>query len=264
MLMRLFYNLLAARAPVYVISHERSGTHLALNLIYTNFYIRHAFYDVPLWRGPYHYPADARIYWESLMRQKAPELERQGGLVKCHCEAEIFEKHFPRAPVVYIVRDPRDVLVSFYHYLNHPEVYRNNPWMEDQRCASFSEFLHRPLTPFLRLGFALRENARNVMERWAEHVRGWLLAPNVVHVRYEDMVRHHRRVIRKVAAVTGLRPRLRTRAIRFGEGGSILPRKGKIGDWKNYFTAADEKSLALALAAKGLVLGADGEVQRAV
>jgi len=261
--MRFIYNLLAKRKPVYVISHERSGTHLALNLIYTNFYIRHAFYDVPLWRGPYHRPADAGVYWESLMRQKWPDLERQGGLVKCHCEADIYQKYFIKAPVVYVARDPRDVLVSFYHYLNHPEVYRNNPWMEDQRCASFSEFLHRPLTPFLRFGFAMGENARNVMERWAGHVRGWLLAPNVAHVRYEDMVRHYRQVIRRVASVTKLRPQLRTRAIRFGEGGSILPRKGQIGDWKNYFTAADEQSLATVLTERGLVLGTDGEIRLA-
>lgn len=261
--MRFFYDLLAKRGPVYVISHERSGTHLALNLIYKNFYVRHAFYDVPLWRGPYGDPAEAGNYWESLMREKWPDLERQGGLIKCHCEAEIFRKFFVKAPVVYVMRDPRDVLVSIYHYLNHPEIYRNNPWMEDQRCASFSEFLHQPLTPFLKFGFAGRENARNVMERWAEHVRGWLLAPDAAHVRYEDMVRHYRQVIRRVSAVTKLRPKLMTKAIRFGEGGSILPRKGQIGDWKNHFTAADEESLTATLEAKGLVLGVDGETRLA-
>ncbi len=162
------------------------------------------------------------------------------------------------------MRDPRDVLVSFYHYLNHPDLYRNNPWMEDERCTSFSEFLHRPLSPFLRFGFALHENARNVMERWADHVRGWLLVPNVALVRYEDMSRNYRQVIRQVAGVTKLRPRLRKKAIRFGEGGSILPRKGKIGDWRNnYFTAENERSLAEVLASRGLVLGSDGKAQLA-
>lgn len=257
---KIIFNLLAKRRPVYVVSHERSGTHLAINLIFRNFHVRQSLYDAPVWVGPYRNSQDAGDYWRNLMHEKWQDLQRQGGLVKCHCEAELFLKHFPQAPVVYVMRDPRDVLVSFFYYLNHPELYRNNPWMEDQRCANFSEFLRRPLTPYLQFGFSLRQNAGNVMERWAEHVRGWLTLPGAIHVNYADMVSDYRKMICKIAIAAKCLPKLRTSSVPFGDADSILPRRGTIGDWKNHFSQEDEQALAGVLGSRGLVLSETGQI----
>jgi len=247
-----FFNALARRRSLHVISHERSGTHLALNLFYRNLYIRQNFYDMAVWRGPYTDAADAFNHWRGFRQLWDAGWMDSGGLVKSHCEASVFRRFFPKEKVIYVLRDPRDTLVSFFHYLNHPALYENNPWMADQRCANFQEFLTRPLSDFLRWGFSFEGAANNVMERWANHVRGWMDDPHAKILLYDDLIENYRRTMYSTALAVGAFPKLNMSPVRFGEGKTILPRKGKSGDWKNYFSREDEVELSEVLKARML------------
>jgi len=96
--------------------------------------------------------------------------------------------YHPRYPnVIYIVRDGRDVAVSYYH---HCLKMQNIP-----SDTSFSEFLGS-------------FNAGEVDEfgTWSDHVHSWLDqgADNMILVRYEDLLNDTESEFRRVLSFTGL------------------------------------------------------------
>lgn len=102
-------------------------------------------------------------------------------ILKSH---EVFQPHYKRT--IYIVRDPRDVAVSFYHHNlkagNIPDGYP----MED--------FIPR----FIAAEFDYRWG------NWAEHVTSWIALrenhPGFLMLRYEDMKRDPEGELARVAA----------------------------------------------------------------
>lgn len=248
---RWIFKKLARKEPVYVISHERSGTHFAINNLFKNTYMTQHLHYVGDWLGPYDDPSTR---WNHLddFRAAWPEIRQRGGIIKSHCDAEIFRARFPAAPVVYVLRDARDTLVSFFHYLNRDELYTSNPGLEDQRCADFSTFLRRPLSNYLRMGFYSSDNFHNVVGRWASHVSGWLEFPGVTVLRYEELAADFRKAVKRVARDVGLVPRLFQSPVAIGEAASVLPRKGIVGDWKNHFSDEDHTFLRNETARYGL------------
>jgi len=250
---RLIFDLLVRKEPIYVISHERSGTHFAINTLFQNTYIRPRLVYVGDWLGPYDSPETRWSHIESFTSSWEAD-KRLGGLIKSHCDARIFAGRFPPAPVVYVLRDPRDTLVSFFHYLNNDELYRTNPGLEDQRCTDFGEFIRRPVSDYLRLGFFEEPDFDNVVGRWASHVSGWLKVPGVYVLKYEDLKNDFRKSVREICTETGLRPRLRQQPVGFGERVSVLPRKGIVGDWRSHFRPGDEEFVEAELNKRSLSL----------
>jgi len=102
---------------------------------------------------------------------------------------------------------------SWFHYLNNPRYYAKYPEVEDHRCASFAEFLRRPASPFLLHSYSLKGNFSNVVERWAEHVKGWIDATDTPVVRYEDLKVDPSKVIREVASFLGLKLRRKIQSV---------------------------------------------------
>ncbi|GAB4190690.1 MAG: sulfotransferase domain-containing protein [Phycisphaeraceae bacterium] len=155
-------------------------------------------------------------------------------IIKSHSP---YNPDFPR--VVYLVRDPRDVYVSYYHYMlkRLPE------------GTSFHTFLRMDSLDY---------------GQWHEHVAGWIDKPNVMVIRYEDMLRDTavelKRCIDFWGGLTFSDSQIQ-RAVelsRFDRMKQIeqqrgLPfrnpvqkaksttfmRKGRSGDWVNYFDEAD-------------------------
>jgi hypothetical protein len=244
---------LAERDPIFVISHERSGTHLGLNILYRNLHISQDFFDFSIWLGPYAGNAARIKYWQSVINRSKTG-GKKTGLFKSHVEADVFEAFFPKLPVVYVLRDPRDTLVSFFYYLNSAEFHAENPAAGSHYCASFADFLRRPLSNFLALGFSMAANSENVMDRWSSHVSGWARRRGVFVVRYEDMLKDYCAVVTAVSRFSGAWAKRRMQAFPFGESGTILPRKGKAGGWKTYFSADDESLLRESLEKHGVNL----------
>ena len=249
-------EIVAPNILFYVISHERSGTHFLMNTILRNTYIRqgkgyHAFakslnrhlkgyHCIAEWFGPYDNPSK-RFDHIDAFNSHWQNAHEHASIIKSHCERPLFEARYQNAKVLYILRDPRDTMVSWFHYLN--KIHRLNPLIDDHSCTSFSSFLRNPASPFLRYGYSLKGNFSNVAERWASHVSGWTVAPNTMVIRYENLKCDYREVLKKISKFLGIRLKFRTSEVSLHSAPAMLPRKGIVGDWKTLFTSADEDFL---------------------
>lgn len=114
-----------------------------------------------------------------LMRVPRPRL------IKTH---EPFESRYKR--VIYIVRDPRDVAVSLYHWLIK-RTYLEDGYAVDAYAKRF-----------------IAAEFEGTAGSWGENVATWLAArgndPNFLLLRYEDMVRAAEPELAKVAAFLGI------------------------------------------------------------
>ncbi|HTD68312.1 MAG TPA: sulfotransferase domain-containing protein [Candidatus Limnocylindria bacterium] len=142
--------------------------------------------------------------------------------------------------VVYLLRDGRDVLISYYHHFRKFDGFE----------GGFSDFL--------------RSDKRRT--EWADHVQGWIfdnpLAKPFCLIRYEDMLRDPFAEVKKIAQFSGLKNsdehiRRATEQASFENMRRVeevkgMPyykpkntemrfiRQGKSGGWKDVFTEEDK------------------------
>ena len=242
---------LCPREPFYVISHERSGTHFTVNNILKNAVVKQHWHNIGEWFGPYH-DSCHRFEHIDAFNRNWDQAWRQGCVIKSHCDHDLFEARYHPAPVIYVMRDPRDTLTSWFHYLNHDDFYRYNPKVEDMRCDDFFTFLRRPLPAFLQNSYALESDTRDIAGRWARHVAGWISAPDTLVVRYEELARDFVRVLHRIRDHTGIRLKPGLKPVRMNDSPSVLPRKGMIGDWQQLFSESDQDFLRNRVEAAGL------------
>jgi hypothetical protein len=142
--------------------------------------------------------------------------------------------------VIYIVRDGRDVYVSYYEYLRK----------QGRIAGSFRDFLGSTEIPY---GF------------WYEHVQSWLepeQALDLLLVRYEDLLADAQRELARMVAFIGLRTTseqlaqaveqssfLQMRKIEkahgrpYGTPGHQFVRRGTARQWPDYFDEASKEVL---------------------
>lgn len=105
----------------------------------------------------------------------------------------IIKSHYPFEPnygrVIYVVRDPRDVAVSQYHYQIKRRVLDERHPMED----FVSQFVAGKTCPY---------------GSWGENVGSWLAAryqhPGFLLLRYEDMIARTEKELRAIASHLGV------------------------------------------------------------
>jgi hypothetical protein len=140
-------------------------------------------------------------------------------ILKSH---ECFDPRYKR--VIYIVRDPRDVAVSYYHYAIKRKVIPDSYAIE--------EFVPRFLKAELDIQWSWAAS-------WSDHVRSWVLMRGneggFLMLRYEDILQNTRGELAKVASLLGLDPseeRL-SRAIQLSSADHMRElEKKQSQDWK--------------------------------
>ena len=155
------------RPGVLVVSHERSGTHFLMNAL----------------AGAYHYTAavdlepdklPANYYFPPMLAHViARRAASQPNLLfKSHHAVDFFDgildELLGTIVILYIHRHPVDVMVSFWRLIHG---FR---WREGPKTATALDFsAAAPEGQMLR--YQMRQR-RNMLDRWACHVEGWLAA----------------------------------------------------------------------------------------
>ena len=173
-------------------------------------------------------------------------------------------RHSPHLrPAIYVVRDGRDVAVSLYFYHQREltfggerakladaylrEILGDGYDMADSK-ANLPAFI-RSLNerPF---GGLLRRSGNRRLLGWPAHIADWIDRPNVLVVRYEDLLEDTGREMGRVAGHLGLHVTDQdltdlaarhsfeaTSGRRPGQEDRVAhQRKGIAGDWRNHFT----------------------------
>ncbi|KAH0500474.1 putative alcohol sulfotransferase [Microtus ochrogaster] len=198
--------------------------------------------SVPIWeRSPW---VESQIGYPTLINQEGPRL------ISSHLPFHLFPKSFfsSKAKMIYVIRNPRDVLVSGYFFFHKTNLVKN------------------PGSLIKYFEWFLKGNV--VYGSWFEHTRAWLSMrerDNFLLLSYEDLKQDTRGTIEKICDFLGKKLEkdeldlvLKYSSFQVMKENkmsnfSILPenlmtnglnlmRKGSTGDWKNHFTVAQAEA----------------------
>ena len=177
------------------------------------------------------------------IHQYSPEL---GKLALCKNSDQfprIIKSHDTYNPsfskIIYLLRDGRDVYISFFHYYSN-RLLDNN--------VSLSSFINNPPDNYCL---------------WSEHINSWLNNSSRISlllIKYEDLILDTFIEIRKIIDFLGIDRKdkeiydaiqkssfsnmkqieLKYGRGKFKSGPDVFVRGGKVGEWKKYFTNKDK------------------------
>jgi len=195
--------LTAGRLPIMVVSHERSGTHFTMNSLAECFgYVSSPWFSFDV----HHF--DINYFHAPSVKGVIMNLAglRLANLIKSHHEFEFFKQFMPategRLEIVYVYRNPADVMSSFWRFLHAWE------WVEgpvEDTALGFATAA--PMGHLMRYQF---RQYPSMLERWANHVEHWVdaarRANNIHIVRYEDLADHFEDTIGRLGRRLGVQP----------------------------------------------------------
>ena len=192
------------RRPIMVVSHERSGTHFMMNTMAACFdYVSNPRVDIDThqFNINYYHPLDLKA-----LILRIAEL-RAANTLKSHHEFEFFSKIITTfeglIDIVYIYRNPADVMASFWRFLHTWD------WVEGPKVGTVLDFATTsPMGQLMRYQFRQYDT---MLDRWANHVEHWVEAPlqatNVHVVRYEDLTHRFADTVKALGVGLGVEPR---------------------------------------------------------
>ena len=195
--------------------------------------------------------------YEGPIFEAVPLWESEGTDFQAMASPRLFKSHFPyammpgglphttQAKYIYVARNPKDVIVSCYHFVRS--------FQEHQYQGSVSEFIDAFLS---QERFCYGGWFHNVLSWWEHRDK-----PNVLFLKYEDIKKDLAGTIKSIALFLGYEISLDTlqkitemstfesmktqSSFNFSgkytlhpmdPNGAPLLRKGQVGDWKTFFT----------------------------
>ena len=181
---------------------------------------------------------DASVALPRMRDQPSPRL------LKTHTYFYMLPPHDPNMKIIHIMRNPKDVITSYYHFYHVLETLGNF-------SGSWDEFYQMAIEKYLLFG------------DWFSHTLEWWnhsrTNHNVLFITYEDLKLHTAATIQQIGkflgnnltdeAVRVIEKNISFTAMKGKRNGFDLPqevgdkffRKGEVSDWKNYFTVAQNE-----------------------
>ncbi|XP_003803777.1 bile salt sulfotransferase-like [Otolemur garnettii] len=229
---------------VVTVTFPKSGTHWLMEILC----LIHSKGDpkwvqsVPIWdRSPW---IETDPGFELANKKEGPRL------LTSHLPIHLFPKSFfsSKAKVIYVIRNPKDVIVSGYFYWSSVNFAK--------KPKSVKQFLECFLEGNVPFG------------SWFDHVRGWVSMrerENFLMLSYEELKRDTEKTVEKICQFLGKKVEPEElslilknssfQAMRENKMSNFsvvddaylvhknpLLRKGMTGDWKNYFTVAQAEA----------------------
>lgn len=220
----------AGTGPILVASHERSGTHLLMDLLRRQFpdcrgragrFVNphdSLYFSIDRLNSGHHRPGQPvecdrvlkAIRRPCLKTHNTPAMERTAPEHRAYIDALL-----ARSTWCYCYRDGRSVLCSLQRFRQ-----------------GFDRSTSEGISGFLREDFG---DGRSRVRAWADHVRAWLDTPNVVPVRFEDTIRKTREQIEQLGQAMGMKPSMHE---------PLLPKatKTRLEHWFSRLTGRDEST----------------------
>lgn len=164
-------------------------------------------------------------------------------IIKTHEAQDIYKLLYPTKKCIYVYRDGRDLLLSYYFYtkmFSSPTDVIIEPIGKRHDLASRTtkpiEFDRSELSDFLQ--------AHSF--EWASHVTSWLKDKEIYGVRYEALHNGFTEMLNDIANYLAIQPVVSFDSVQqeyvnefrkyFLNNNQQFFRKGIIGDWHNYYT----------------------------
>uniref|UniRef100_A0ABM5ES92 Sulfotransferase n=1 Tax=Pogona vitticeps TaxID=103695 RepID=A0ABM5ES92_9SAUR len=228
---------------VVTVSYPKSGTNWMLEIL-----------------GLIWHDGDPSWVQSVLMSDRSPWIETADGLnvalnyppprfLTTHLPFQLFPKSFlhSKCKIIYVMRNPKDVLVSHYHFAKFFQPLEEPGTME--------EFVEKFL------------NGNVIYGSWFDHVKGWMKMnrPNVFFISYEELHQDLRGSVKRICYFLGkeLDSHQLDEVVKYASfqimkdnkmsNFSQIPeeymnhkkgkfmRKGVCGDWKNHLTVAQSE-----------------------
>ena len=213
------------RKKLAVVSHERSGTHFLMNTVANHFgYISKPWwnFDFESLRINFHASQSIEQYFRQFHDKSITNI------LKSHHPATFFGSGLPyfadQFHILYIYRDPRDVLVSNW------KLIRSFSGDEGPKPDTAGEFIRaEPCGGMMRYQ---KRQERNMLHRWKTNVESWFQAKEqfpkapICILKYEDLNDRFEATLREIETFTGIpcgelkKPEVNQNVIGSGEGGS--------------------------------------------
>jgi len=172
-------------------------------------------------------------------------------------KTSIFQGHYLStygiSKSVVLWRDPKDILVSWYHHSVIGNDHSNPKFVQQTRVAigaNNPEDIKGNLSNFIEYSFSGRMSPGF---NWNDFFDRWFFDDSVLHIRYEDLVLEPFESFSKLVLSLGFSPEqsviedvldkysfknVSGRNPGISDEKSFV-RKGVVGDWKNYFSEGD-------------------------
>lgn len=222
---------------IFLVSFPKSGN------TWVRFYICNLINQIP----KYHFtnePVNFRMLDNTMVELNASDLTRKWQfegfprIIKTHLA---YKAVFGKRKTVLIIRDPKDVMVSFFKY----ETTKTNNYNRRFKSDSFEEFIRHP-----KFG----------VESWCKHYLSWKEHANLI-IRYEDIQLDDRKVFTELNKFLRISvpDEILEKALELSRFDNIkkievekdsliaekfgasfrFARSGKTGQWKNFFSEKD-------------------------
>jgi len=140
-------------------------------------------------------PGDTKFLWDEIQQKISKEVDQNRIIIKTHnlC-ANFGEVQFPNlnftSKLIYIVRDPRDVAISYGNHFGHTLERAIELIMKDNNFI-----------------FNVKDNLAEVISSWDNHVKSWATSNiSKIVIRYEDLILDPKNNLEKLFLFLKIKP----------------------------------------------------------